>query len=114
MSKPTERVNDGPKADASNDRSQRPDQFGEVPQVRLSGNQIAIEGVDEQRQRLLRRFGLNKKQLDALLARLAQALLRALKLGELAAMQPARAVPMPMIPTADAVALSTSSQSERP
>jgi len=76
MTKPTERFNDGPKADTSNDRSQRPDQFGEVPQVRLSGNQITIEGVDEQRQRLLRRFGLNNKQLDALLARLAQATAR--------------------------------------
>jgi len=74
MSKPTERVNDGPKADASNDRSQRPDQLAEVPRVRLSGNQIAVR--DEQKQRLLRRFGLNSQQLDALLSRLAQATAR--------------------------------------
>jgi len=74
MSKPTERFNDGLKADVSNDRYQHPDQLAEVPRVRLSGNQIAVR--DEQKQRLLRRFGLNSQQLDALLSRLAQATAR--------------------------------------
>jgi hypothetical protein len=58
------------------DRSQHPDHFSEMPRLRLVGKQIAIEGGDEPKQRLLRRLGVNGKQLDALLSRLAQATAR--------------------------------------
>jgi hypothetical protein len=78
----TEQFNDGPKADGSDARSRHPDHLWEVPRVRLSGNQTAIEGGDEQKQRLQRRLGLNNKQLDALLSRLAQATTREGRMDE--------------------------------
>jgi hypothetical protein len=48
-----------------------------VPHVRLVGKlTVVVEGGDPQKRRLMRRFGINSKQLDALLARLAQATVR--------------------------------------
>ena len=75
MSEATKRVDDdGTAADVSDNRPQRQDHISDMPHLRLVGEQIGIEAGGKRR--LMRRFGVNSNQLEALLVRLARATAR--------------------------------------
>jgi hypothetical protein len=67
-------MSDKTAADVSADRSESPDHLSDVPHLRLVGEQVVFEAGAKQR--LMRRFGVNRIQLDALLARLSLATVR--------------------------------------